>query len=136
MASPVTAIAAATPSDAVAHFVRKLALETDCADVFAALREGTRDFALLDVRDAATYARAHVPGAINLPYRDITAERRIDWPHDLLFVVYGAGPHCNDADKAALKLARLGRPVKLMLGGITGWANEGFAFEASTEVEA
>ena len=51
------------------------------------------------------------------------------WPHDTLFVVYCAGPHCNGADRAALQLARLGRPVKMMIGGMTGWADEGFAFE-------
>lgn len=27
---------------------------------------------------------------------------------------------------AALRLAELGRPVKLMIGGITGWMDEGF----------
>ena len=51
------------------------------------------------------------------------------WPHDMLFVVYCAGPHCNGADKAALRLAKLGRPVKVMIGGVTGWADEGFPFE-------
>ena len=34
----------------------------------------------------------------------------------------------DTADRAALRLARLGRRVKLMLGGMTGWADEGFAF--------
>ena len=59
------------------------------------------------------------------------------WPHDTLFVVYCAGPHCNGADRAALKLSHLGRPVKVMLGGMTGWADEGFAFERSEQaVEA
>jgi rhodanese-related sulfurtransferase len=41
-------------------------------------------------------------------------------------VVYCAGPHCNGATKAAVRLARLGRPVKEMIGGITGWQDEGF----------
>ncbi|KQR32533.1 hypothetical protein ASF91_13435 [Rhizobium sp. Leaf155] len=41
---------------------------------------------------------------------------------------YCAGPHCNGADRAALNLARLGRKVKIMIGGMTGWADEGFAF--------
>lgn len=136
MPSPVTAIPAATPSQAAEHFARKLSLETDCADVFSALRDGAPDFVLIDVRGAAAYARAHVPGAISLPHREITAERMIDWPHALLFVVYCAGPHCNGADRAALELARLGRPVKVMIGGMTGWADEGYTFEASTEVEA
>jgi rhodanese-related sulfurtransferase len=52
-----------------------------------------------------------------------------------LFVVYCAGPHCNGADRAARSLARLGRPVKKMIGGITGWLDEGFALEA-TDVRA
>lgn len=55
----------------------------------------------------------------------MTAERVAGWPEGALFVVYCAGPHCNGADWAAL---RLGRPVKLMLGGMMGWADEGFAF--------
>ena len=58
----------------------------------------------------------------------MSAERMQEWPQETLFVVYCAGPHCNGADRAALKLAMLGRPVKIMLGGITGWEDEGFAF--------
>jgi rhodanese-related sulfurtransferase len=46
-----------------------------------------------------------------------------------LFVVYCAGPHCNGAARAAVRLAALGRPVKLMAGGITGWLDEGFPLE-------
>ena len=46
-------------------------------------------------------------------------------------VVYCAGPHCNGANKAALRLARLGLPVKMMIGGVTGWIDEGFTLTAS-----
>src|SRR5581483_10573796 len=42
-----------------------------------------------------------------------------------LLVVYCDGPHCNGADRAAIRLASLGRPVKKMIGGITGWIDEG-----------
>src|SRR5689334_18547273 len=136
MASHVSAIAPAAPSEAAAHFAHKLSLETDCWDVHQSLRDGPVDFVLLDVRGPKAFARGHVPGAINLPHAEITAERMMGWPHDTLFVVYCAGPHCNGADRAALRLARLGRPVKMMLGGVTGWADEGFAFATSTEVEA
>ena len=41
-------------------------------------------------------------------------------------MVYCAGPHCNGANKAAVKLAALGYPVKEMIGGVTGWLDEGF----------
>jgi rhodanese-related sulfurtransferase len=50
-----------------------------------------------------------------------------EWPQSTLFVTYCAGPHCNGANKGALRLAELGRPVKEMIGGITGWLDEGFS---------
>jgi rhodanese-related sulfurtransferase len=119
----------AAPAVAVAHFSQLLALETDCADVQACLGSGDVDFVLLHVVGSAqAFARRHVPGALHLPHRQITAERMAAWPDETLFVVYCAGPHCNGADQAALKLARLGRRVKLMIGGLAGWADEGFAF--------
>ena len=137
MSSHVTSTPPAPPSEAAQHFARKLALETDCSDVHETIKSGAPDFVLLDVRGRAAYAKAHVPGATSLPHRDITPERMMTWPHDTLFVVYCAGPHCNGADRAALKLSKLGRPVKVMLGGMTGWADEGLAFEHSlAEVEA
>ena len=136
MPNPVTETLAASPTQAIAHFAGKLAFETDCADVEAALRAGSSDFALLDVRGPVSFARAHVPGAVSLPRREITAERLAAWPEGTTFVVYCAGPHCNGADKAALAIATLGRPVKIMIGGVTGWADEGFAFESGAPAEA
>jgi len=131
--SLVSAIAAAAPAKAAEHFANRLSFETDCADVHESLRSGMIDFVLLDARGPKAYARSHVPGALNLPWREITAERMAAWPKETLFVVYCAGPHCNGADHAALKLSELGRPVKLMLGGMTGWADEGFAFAHGAE---
>jgi rhodanese-related sulfurtransferase len=42
-------------------------------------------------------------------------------------VVYCAGPHCNGAHRAAVKLAALEYPVKEMMGGVMGWLDEGFS---------
>jgi rhodanese-related sulfurtransferase len=47
---------------------------------------------------------------------------------ETLFVVHCAGPHCNGADKAAARIARLDRPVKKMIGGVEGWKDAGFGF--------
>ena len=127
--STVAQTPAAPSAVALAHFTRRLSVETDCADVAASMRDGTKDFVLLHVVGSPeAYERQHIPGAQHLPHKQITAERMAEWPKDTLFVVYCAGPHCNGADRAALRLAGLGRPVKLMLGGVTGWADEGFAF--------
>src|SRR5262249_21808841 len=127
--SPVTAVRAAAPLAAVAHFGSLLALETDVSGVHAALRAaapGAPDFVLLDVRSPESFGSGHVPGAVNLPHREIVEAALTQYPDGTLFVVYCAGTHCNGADKAALRLARLGRPVKKMIGGIDGWKNDGF----------
>jgi len=126
MPSAVAAVPAAAPAAALAHFEARLTFETDCADVHAAFASGEPDFVLLDVRGPAAFARGHVPGALNLPHREIAAPRLADWPAETLFVVYCAGPHCNGANRAAVRLAGLGRPVKEMIGGVTGWLDEGF----------
>lgn len=121
----------ATSDEALAHFGRRLSFETDCSDVHYALTQEAADFVLLDVRTPALYAAGHVPGAINLPTRMIGPARLDAYPADTLFVVYCAGPHCNGANKAAIKLAELGRPVKEMIGGLTGWIDEGLGLARS-----
>ncbi|MBM3542156.1 MAG: rhodanese-like domain-containing protein [Alphaproteobacteria bacterium] len=130
MPSAVAQIPAAPAAEAKAHFDALLRHETDCADVHAAFAAGASDFVLLDVRGPNAFAKGHVPGAINLPHREIDAARLAAHPAGTLFVVYCAGPHCNGADRAALRLARLGRPVKKMLGGVTGWLDEGYGLTA------
>jgi rhodanese-related sulfurtransferase len=120
----------ADPADAARHFEALLSYETDCWDVSEALRHGRNGFAVLDVRSPASYAAGHVPGAANLPHRRIVEHNLEGYAADTLFVVYCSGPHCNGADRAALRLARLGRRVKKMIGGIEGWKDEGLGLES------
>lgn len=132
--TPVTETPAAQPEEAARHYAAKLAFETDCDDVHTALASGAPDFVLLDVRGPKSFARGHVPGALHLPRRAITADALARFGEKTLLVVYCAGPHCNGADKAALAIARLGRRVKIMIGGITGWQDEGFELATGDEV--
>lgn len=132
MPSLVSQFPAALPADALAHFSHRLAFETDCSDVNDALQHGEQDFVLLDVRNAAAFARGHVPGALNLPTREIDARRMAQFLPGTLFVVYCAGPHCNGVHRAAAKLAALGLPVKEMIGGVSGWLDEGLALVDET----
>lgn len=130
--SQVNAVPAAASDDAARHFAALLAFETDCWDVHEALDNGIADFVVLDVRSPELFAASHVPGAFNLPHRRIVERNLADWPIDTLFVVYCAGPHCNGADKAALRLADLRRPVKKMIGGVEGWKDEGFDLQRAS----
>ncbi len=128
--SDVTTVPPAASAEAAAHFRSLLAFETDCWDVHDALSRGVADFVLLDVRSPELFAAGHVPGAVSLPHRRINERNLAAHPDGTVFVVYCAGPHCNGADKGALRLAELGRPVKKMIGGVEGWVVEGFDLAA------
>jgi rhodanese-related sulfurtransferase len=123
---PVTDIRAADSRDALKHFESLLSYETDCWDVHLAIESGHEGFVVLDVRSPEAFKEGHVPKALNLPHRRINQRNLREYPSDTLFVVYCNGPHCNGADRAAAGLARLGRKVKKMIGGIEGWKDEGF----------
>ena len=127
MANAVTAAPAAPPESVIAHFEAELSFETDCWDTHDALQQPEPGFVLLDVRSPALFAAGHVPGAVNLPHGKIIESKLAQWPQDMMFVTYCAGPHCNGAARGALRIARLGRPVKIMVGGVTGWLDEGFS---------
>lgn len=134
MPSPVKEYAAASSDEAVNHFSKKFSFETDCWDVHYSISQGKKDFVLIDVRSPAMYEKSYIPGAINIPHGKINQRRMAEFPGDTLFVVYCAGPHCNGSTRAALRLAQLGLKVKEMIGGMTGWADEGFAFAHGTEI--
>lgn len=116
---------AADSAEALKHFEQLLRFETDCWDVHTSMNGKNPGFILLDVRAPQSFQAGHVPGAINLPHRKINERNLSSYPAETLFVVYCNGPHCNGADRAAANLARLGRKVKKMIGGIEGWKDEG-----------
>jgi rhodanese-related sulfurtransferase len=131
MSTHVTETPAAPSALAVKHFEEMLAFETDCWDVHESLKSANQDFIVVDVRGPNSFAKGHVKGAINIPHREMTAARMAEYPKAKVFVVYCAGPHCNGANKAAVRLSRFGRPVKMMIGGVTGWLDEGFTLTPS-----
>ena len=133
MSNAVTQIPAAPPAQALQHFEAAFAFETDCWDTHAALQQENPGFVLVDARSPAHYERGHIPGAVNIPHGKLIESRLAKYPESTLFVVYCAGPHCNGAARAAVRLARLGRPVKLMAGGITGWVDEGFELAVAAD---
>jgi rhodanese-related sulfurtransferase len=117
----------ASSADTIAHFSAKLSFETDPSDVAAALADGTADFVLVDVRGQSSWAQGHADGALHIPRVDI-AERAAELiPAGSRVVVYCWGPACNGGTKAAIEFAKLGYPVKEMLGGFEYWAREGFS---------
>ncbi|MBX9472285.1 rhodanese-like domain-containing protein [Microcella sp.] len=110
-----------------AHYAAKLAVETDASDVWAARQAGV-EFHLVDVRGQAAYDQGHAVGALHIPRQELAA-RVAELGVGIPVVVYCWSPGCNGGAKAALELARLGVPVKEMLGGFEYWAREGYPVE-------
>ena len=132
MSSPVTRKKAAKSSEALEHFDDLMRFETDCWDVHFSIQNHRMDFVLLDVRSEDMYSQGHIAQAMNLPHQKINEKALTTFPIDSLFVVYCAEPHCNAIEKAAIRLAKLNRPVKKMIGGVMGWLDEGFSLTKSS----
>lgn len=83
---------------------------------------------VIDARDAAQYAKQHIPGAINIEWRQVVG-RRADIPKDKLVVIY-----CNSGSLSAqsvFAMRLLGWDnVKVLQGGLDDWNAKG-GFEAN-----
>ena len=119
----------APPEEARCHFAAKLSVECDPADLKRDLERGTARLVVIDARSARDFDECHIPGAVNLPYRSITAETMTQFPEDVTFVTYCWGPSCNASTRAAYRISALGLKVKELIGGIEYWRREGHPVE-------
>lgn len=125
MSSAVSRVPAASSADALRILKRCCSLKpiVGTCTTRSPMKDKILCYSMFAVK---LYAEGHVPCAISLPHSRLNEKTLADYPMDTLFVVYCAGPHCNGTEKAAIRLAKLGRPVKKMIGGVTGWLDEGF----------
>ncbi|MET7963466.1 rhodanese-like domain-containing protein [Micromonospora zamorensis] len=126
------AVPAADPATAAAHFLARLSVETDVSDVHADLSARTPGLVVVDSRGEAAWAQGHLPGAVHLPTAEIATRAAGVIPADSAVVTYCWGPGCNGATRAALAFARLGYPVKEMIGGFEYWVREGLPVVTET----
>jgi rhodanese-related sulfurtransferase len=117
------------PAEAQRYFAAKLASETDPSDLDEALKANEKGLVVIDARRAEGFAAGHIPGALNVPAKDITAEATAHWDRDALYVTYCGGLTCNASTKAAEKLAGLGFRVKELTGGIKAWTDKGHSVQ-------
>ncbi|MGE0671424.1 MAG: rhodanese-like domain-containing protein [Methylibium sp.] len=82
-----------------------------------------KKFHVLDVRDAAQFAKDHVPGAVNIEWRQVFAQRA-RLPKDKDILVY-----CNTSSFAAQVAMALRldgfENVRLLYGGYNEWKARG-----------
>lgn len=112
------------------HYQAKLAFEIDPSDLFHAMSRREKVIPL-DARDRFGYATEHIPGAINIPHREMNEEATRHLDRDALYVVYCDGIGCNASTKGALNMTKLGFKVKELIGGIEWWKLDGYETEGA-----
>lgn len=90
------------------------------------LREGS--VVLLDVRPSDEYGLGHLPGALNIPLRELE-ERLAELPREQEIVAYCRGPYCVLSFEAVAALRARGFQVRRFEDGFPEWKAAGLPVE-------
>lgn len=111
-------------------FETKLEAELGPHDLKRLLDEQPDQVTVLDVRDPDGFREERLPGAVNIPLKDL--DRRLhELPRGKRIVTYCWNVTCFLCTKAALLLAQKGFLTSELVGGIEAWKQAGFSVETS-----
>lgn len=79
---------------------------------------------LIDVRPAEEFAAGHIPGAVSIPLKELTA-RLSEIPRGQDVVAYCRGPYCMLAVEAVQFLRKRGRRARHLSDGVAEWRAAG-----------
>jgi thioredoxin len=108
--------------DLVTPYLPGASEEVPAAELSKLLR--AKQVVALDVREAAVYRRAHIPGAINIPAGELATRLGELAAARRPVVVYDRSGG-DDAKSALSAIEASGLPVVLLKGGFLGWEAEG-----------
>ena len=83
---------------------------------------------VIDTRDADQYKKAHIPGAVNIDWRQVLG-RRAELPTDRMVLVYCNAGTLSAQAGLALRLAGMDN-VRILQGGFSEWKAKG-GFDAN-----
>jgi ArsR family transcriptional regulator len=98
------------------------------AELVTRLREG--NVVLLDVRPEDEYGLGHLPGALNIPLRQLE-QRLVELPRNCQIVAYCRGPYCVLSFEAVAALRAHGFNVRRFEDGFPEWKASGLPIEAA-----
>jgi rhodanese-related sulfurtransferase len=85
--------------------------------------EEWKNIVVIDARDAGQYRKEHIPGALNIEWRQALA-RRAELPQDRMVLLYCNTGTLSSQAGFALRLAGMDN-VRILQGGMTGWKAKG-----------
>lgn len=95
-------------------------------------RMKSKNVVVLDVRPASEFKNGHIPGAINITVKELSAKLK-KLPKNKEYVAYCRGPFCVFADDAVNILVKKGFKAKRLVEGFPDWKMKGLPFETVDE---
>ncbi len=132
-AAPVAVAQVTTPAEPTAR-IHWIGPFVDCRhpeDLFADMVAGVPNLVIVDARYRETFGLEHLPGAMNLPWREVDERTTAHLSRDAEYVVYCWNASCRASTKAAKRLESLGFKVKELHGGLQVWKSQGYPTERS-----
>lgn len=114
--------------DQLSFYQKKLAFETDSWDLYLAIKNA-ENVVIIDGRSKEAYQHEHIPGAINIPHKEICFNKTSELDKTKIYICYCDGIGCNASTKTAMKLLTLGFQVKELIGGLDWWKRDGYSTE-------
>ena len=87
---------------------------------------------VLDVRPPEEFAAGHVPGAVNIPLKELKQQLE-RMPRDKEIVAYCRGPYCVLAFEAVARLRKSGYRARRLEDGYPEWKLAGLPVESSPD---
>jgi len=110
----------------IEFYMAKLRYEIDSWDLSEAMKNDD-GVIVVDTRSTDAYEMEHIPSAINIPHKAMSAETTKGFDTSIIYVTYCDGIGCNASTRGAVNLAGLGFQVKELLGGLDWWKRDGHA---------
>lgn len=93
-------------------------------------KDDWKKFLVIDARDAGQFAKSHIPGAINIEWRQVLA-KRASIPKDKPVLIYCNSGSLSAQAGFALRVAGWDN-LRILQGGFDEWRTKG-GFDASTK---
>ena len=116
---------------AKAFFAAELAYKSVPHDINEIVKDKAKhaDAIIVDVRDAESFKKGHIPGAINIPNGDVKDEAAAGLKKDGMHYVYCYSLLCKLSQKVCADLLQKGYKVKEIAGGFDAWEKTSFPVE-------
>ncbi len=88
----------------------------------------SKNIVLLDVRPESEFKKGHIPQAINIPVKELSASFK-QLPKNKEYIAYCRGPFCVFADEAVNMLSKKGFKARRLVEGFPDWKSRGLKVE-------